>query len=329
MSELQFDRDRLIADLNDTALAHWAVKLADAVLGQEHALKHGHLPGWHNAVTSLPPCDDAALEIDNGVVAIRGSFNEAQFAQLQSALTALVPWRKGPFSIGPCELDTEWRSDWKWDRIAPHLTSLTNRTVLDVGCGSGYHLWRMRHAGAAQVMGIDPSLLYLKQFEAVQYYAQDPAVQFLPLPMEALPATMRAFDTVFSMGVLYHRREPQPHLTELGDALKAGGELVLETLVVPSEPGQDTGLPIEGRYANMRNIYELPSVTRLERWIREAGFADVRTVSVDTTQTTEQRSTHWMPSYSLVNALDSHDQTLTVEGHPRPCRAVVLGTRPY
>jgi len=328
MSELQFNRDRLIADLNGTALSQWADKLADAVLGQEHALKHGHLPGWDNAVSSLPACDDARLEMDQGVVAIRGSFNKEQTAQLQSALTGLVPWRKGPFSIGPCELDTEWRSDWKWDRIAPHLKSLNNKTVLDVGCGSGYHLWRMRHAGAAQVLGIDPSLLYLKQFEALQTYAQDPAVQFLPLPMEALPGSMRIFDTVFSMGVLYHRREPHPHLTELGDALKAGGELVLETLVIPTEQGQDTGLPISGRYANMRNIYELPSVTRLERWIREAGFEAVRTVSVDTTRTTEQRSTHWMPSYSLLQALDPQNETLTIEGHPRPCRAVVLGTKP-
>ncbi len=327
MSELQFDRDKLIAELSSTRLAEWSDALSVAVLGQEHALKHGHLPGWNHAVETLPACLDAKGTIEEGVVTVSGSFDEQQTADLEASLRALVPWRKGPFQIGPFQLDTEWRSDWKWDRIASHLKPLDNKVVLDVGCGSGYHCWRMRDAGAAQVVGIDPSLLYLKQFEALQHYLQDAAVQFLPLPLEALPPNMGVFDTVFSMGVLYHRRDPHQHLLELSQALCSGGELVLETLITPSEDGEDTGLPIEGRYANMRNIYELPSVTRLERWMREAGFQDVRTVSVDITHTTEQRTTDWMPSYSLAQALDPDNEQLTIEGHPRPFRAVVLGCK--
>jgi len=197
--------------------------------------------------------------------------------------------------------------------------------VLDVGCGSGYHLWRMRADGATLCLGIDPSLLYLKQFDAVQHYVQDESVHLLPLGMESLPDNMQVFDTVFSMGVLYHRREPSSHLGELRRALKSGGELVLETLVIPGDD-IDSLVP-ESRYANMRNIYELPTVARLEQWVAAAGFESVRTVSVDTTSRSEQRSTDWMTSHSLSEALDAGDPSLTVEGHPRPLRAVVLANK--
>ncbi len=322
MSELAFDAAALKVRLADTPLAPWADALANSVMDQGHALKHGHLPQWENAVNALPVAADADWSMKDGAMCIEGALTDEQVIQLQSSLTDLMPWRKGPFQIGPISIDTEWRSDWKWERIAEYLQPLNDRLVLDVGCGSGYHLWCMRAAGARLVMGIDPSLLYLKQFDAIQHYAQDQAVHFLPLPMEALPPAMQAFDTVFSMGVLYHRRDPAPHLEELRQALKPGGELVLETLIIPDS--DDTSLAISDRYANMRNIYELPSLKRLEAWIAAAGFQDVRTVSVQQTSREEQRSTPWMPSHSLAQALHANDSTLTIEGYPRPLRAVVL-----
>ncbi len=322
MSELAFDAVALKDRLTDTPLAPWADALADSVLNQGHALKHGHLPQWENAVSELPVVADCHWSVMDGTLHIEGSFTDEQVIQLQASLSDLMPWRKGPFQIGPVPIDTEWRSDWKWSRIAEHLQPLNDRVVLDVGCGSGYHLWCMRAAGARLVVGIDPSLLYLKQFDAIQHYAQDSAVHFLPLPMEALPTAMQAFDTVFSMGVLYHRRDPAPHLDELRQALKPGGELVLETLIVPDS--DDTSLAICERYANMRNIYELPSSRRLEAWVEAAGFQNVRTLSVQQTSCEEQRSTPWMPSHSLAQALNPDNSTLTIEGYPRPLRAVVL-----
>ncbi|ASJ74524.1 tRNA 5-methoxyuridine(34)/uridine 5-oxyacetic acid(34) synthase CmoB [Granulosicoccus antarcticus] len=324
MSELAFDAAALRKQLADTTLAAWSDGLASAVLGQEHALKHGHLPQWESAVSLLPSIADASWSMQDGRMTISGSFTDEQAEQLSTALSGLMPWRKGPFQAGPVHLDTEWRSDWKWNRLCEHIQPMDNRVVLDVGCGSGYHLWCMRAAGARLALGIDPSLLYLKQFDAIQHYANDPGACLLPLPMEALPSSMQAFDTVFSMGVLYHRRDPAPHLEELRQALKSGGELVLETLVIPDST--ETSLAITGRYANMRNIYELPSVKRLENWVRAAGFNDVRAVSVEQTSLEEQRSTAWMPSHSLDKALDPENPECTIEGYPRPLRAVILAT---
>ncbi len=324
MSELQFDAKQLITSMVGTSLEPWAEALATAVLNQGHALKHGHLPRWESAVKSLPENTGSGWRIEDGAVCTASHLASDQTDALEQALSELMPWRKGPFLIGPVLLDTEWRSDWKWDRILPHLASLEDRLVLDVGCGSGYHLWRMREAGAKQVLGIDPSLLYLKQFDAVQHYAQEPALHFLPLTMEALPENMQVFDTVFSMGVLYHRREPMTHLAELRQALRPGGELVLETLVIPG--GGDASLSIGERYANMRNIYELPTVEHLENWVEAAGFGDIRTVSVQETSLEEQRRSHWMQSHSLEQALRTDDPSLTIEGYPRPVRAVLLAT---
>src|SRR5690606_32557236 len=143
-------------------------------------------------------------------------------------LQKLIPWRKGPFDVFGVHIDTEWRSDWKWQRVVPHISALQGRHVLDVGCGNGYHCLRMAGEGAAQVVGIDPSPRFVVQFYMLKKYLGSLAADVLPIGIETLPAKLEAFDTTFSMGVLYHRRSPMDHLRELKDTLRPGGELVLE-----------------------------------------------------------------------------------------------------
>ncbi len=159
----------------------------------------------------------------------------------------LHPWRKGPYEICGIPIETEWRSDWKWERLQPHIEPLADRLVLDVGCGNGYHGWRMLGEGARLVIGIDPTQLFVMQFEALRHFlgSQHP-LRVLPLGIEDLPANLQGFDTVFSMGVFYHRRSPFAHLAELKGALRKGGELVLETLVIEGDggPGAGAGRPL-------------------------------------------------------------------------------------
>ena len=168
-------------------------------------------------------------------------------ASLKEKLLGLHPWRKGPFELFGVHIDTEWRSDWKWDRLHQQIDSLHDRRVLDVGCGSGYHCWRMRGDGAREVIGIDPTPLFVIQYWALQKYLKQADVWVLPAGIEQVPDKLQAFDTVFSTGVLYHRRSPMDHLRELRDCLRPGGQLVLETLVIEGELGA-TLVP-EGRYA--------------------------------------------------------------------------------
>jgi tRNA (mo5U34)-methyltransferase len=204
---------------------------------------------------------------------------------------------------------------------------------LDVGGSSGYHGWRMAGAGADTVIIIDPSCLFYHQFMAIRHFvgaadASDTGryrTHYIPVPLEALPEHSQLFDTVFSMGVLYHRQSPFEHLQQLKGQLVKGGELVLETLVI--EGDANTVLVPHDRYAQMNNVYFLPSVAALIGWLEKAGFSDVRCADVAVTSTKEQRQTEWMTYHSLADFLDPNDFTKTVEGYPAPMRATLIAKK--
>ncbi|MFR0674821.1 tRNA 5-methoxyuridine(34)/uridine 5-oxyacetic acid(34) synthase CmoB [Enterobacterales bacterium AW_CKDN230030176-1A_HGKHYDSX7] len=316
------DLSPLIQRLASTPLAHWATTLP-AQLEAKLQKGHGDLARWQAAVDALPDLHPSAVDLIDGV-RLDAVCDEATRQQVQTALMGLSPWRKGPFDLFGVHVDTEWRSDWKWSRVAPHL-DLVGKRVLDVGCGNGYYQWRMLGAGADLVVGIDPNWLFFCQFQAVQRYLPQQPAWHLPFALEELPAQLEGFDTVFSMGVFYHRRSPVEHLLALKDCLVKGGELVLETLVIEGDEQQM--LVPEDRYAQMRNVWFLPSVPALARLMRRAGFSDVRCVDVSVTQVTEQRSTPWMRYQSLSDFLDPNDPTRTVEGLPAPRRAVMVARK--
>ncbi|MEZ5534150.1 MAG: tRNA 5-methoxyuridine(34)/uridine 5-oxyacetic acid(34) synthase CmoB [Thiolinea sp.] len=313
----------------DEDFAFWPGALAQQLEELTFTKPHGKRQLWLDTLAALPPLTASDTDFSQGRVRVgrADDAGDAERAVLEQCLETFIPWRKGPFDLFSIHIDTEWRSDWKWQRVLPHLSDLQGRRILDVGCGSGYHLWRMYGAGAAQVVGIDPSLFFLMQFLSVKHYVPDVPVHFLPLRSEDLPDFRgRGFDTVFSMGVLYHRRSPLDHLQELKNSLRAGGELVLETLVVDGDV--HTALMPEDRYGKMRNVWFIPSVLMLELWLRRLGFRDIRTVDVTETSTDEQRSTDWMRFESLADFLDPDDSARTIEGYPAPKRAVIIANLP-
>ncbi len=184
----------------------------------------------------------------------------------------------------------------------------------------------MRGAGAELVIGIDPTLVFNIQYQAIARYLPDEPVYVLPLGIDDVPSDLRAFDTVFSMGILYHRRSPIDHLYELRDCLVKGGELVLETLVIDGEQGEVL-LP-EDRYAQMRNVWFIPTVATLELWLRRTGYKNIRLIDVNNTSVDEQRASEWMHFNSLTNFLDPTDHSKTIEGYPAPRRATIVATAP-
>lgn len=286
-------------------------------------LKHGDLPRWQAAMAALPALDPASKTLGRAVGL--QSVPASDLPGLESALRGLMPWRKGPFRFGDLTVDTEWRSDLKWDRLAPAL-DLKGQRVLDVGSGSGYHLWRMLEAGAAEVLGIDPSVLFHCQFAAIKGLIQDPRAASLPLTLEQFNPGLLRFDAVFSMGVLYHRKDPLIHLEQLRECLAPGGQLLLETLVV--EGDEHTCLVPPDRYARMNNVWFLPSITHLSRWLYRVGFLDVTLIDCSETTLEEQRKTDWMQFESFEFALDPNDPSQTVEGLPRPRRAALWAHKP-
>ena len=283
----------------------------------------GNLRRWQSAFENLPEIAASSIELDARAITVDSDHNlsAGTIELLCEQLRQLMPWRKGPFSIFGQYVDSEWRSDLKWDRLKSRISSLAGRKVLDVGCGNGYHMFRMLGEQASLVVGADPSLLFLAQFSAIKKYAGNLEAFLLPLGIEELPET-GAFDSVFSMGVLYHRRSPFDFLRQLRRQLRPGGELILETLVIDGDRNQ---VLVPGdRYARMKNVWFIPSAQAIIHWLNRSGFTDSKMVDLCKTTCDEQRATAWMTGESLHEALSPEDSRLTVEGYPAPVRAVFV-----
>ncbi|RMG54183.1 MAG: tRNA 5-methoxyuridine(34)/uridine 5-oxyacetic acid(34) synthase CmoB [Gammaproteobacteria bacterium] len=318
----------LLAELAGAGMEAWARRLPADIEARMDPARYGNLPRWRAAVAGLPELRPSTIGLDCDAVRIgsAGDADDEARARLREGLMALHPWRKGPFSLFGLMLDAEWRSSLKWNRIAPAL-QVAGERVLDVGCGNGYYALRLLGQGAARVVGIDPTPLFVMQFQALRrWLPAELPVDVLPLALEDLPEDLGGFDTVLSMGVLYHRRSPLDHLLALRGCLRRGGRLLLETLVV--EGDADTCLFPPGRYAKMRNTWFLPSVPMLERWLQRCGFGEVERVDTSITTTEEQRRTEWMQFESLADFLDPEDPARTIEGHPAPRRAVLVARAP-
>lgn len=305
----------------------WSEQLQQTLPEKMSVTGHGKMAGWQAALHALPEIQPSYVELKNKVEIGRAEeLGTVSQEELTAQLMAFHPWRKGPYTLFGVEIDTEWRSDWKWDRLLPHIHPLLGRKVLDIGCGNGYHGWRMRGEGAEFVLGIDPLMVSVMQFHLMQRYLKDEKHHLLPLGIEDLPLSLACFDTVFSMGVLYHRRSPLDHLFELKRCLRSGGELVLETLIV--EGGEETIFMPKDRYAKMRNVWFLPSIAAMTLWLHRCGFKDIACVDTNRTSSEEQRQTAWMEFESLADFLDPHDPKKTIEGHPAPLRAIFTATKP-
>lgn len=320
--------EKLYVRMRDTELESWLDTLDEQIQQGLCNDTYGKLSGWKEALKLLPDIEASNIDLSSTHVSIESKtpLNENIKAELEDTLKQLMPWRKGPYNIHGVEIDTEWRSDLKWQRLIPHIKPLQGKTILDVGCGNGYHAWRMRGEGAGLVVGIDPSPLFVMQFQALQHFINDDRVYVLPLGIEALPDNLRGFDTVFSMGVFYHRKSPIEHLYQLKQCLKPGGELVLETLVIEGDEFQV--LMPEDRYAQMRNVWFLPSSQAMIKWLQRCGFKNVKLIDESPTTIEEQRSTQWMQFHSLKDFLDPDDHTKTIEGYSAPLRAIFTAESP-
>ncbi len=308
---------------------------------------HGKMPEWQKILADLPRITASTIDLNADMIKIgeSGDCDDLSRRHLYEQLQKLHPWRKGPYDLFAIQIDTEWHSDWKWKRIQPHISPLKNRSVLDVGCGNGYHMWRMLGEGARLVIGADPSQFFLIQFQLLKHYIAslyaDLPIHLLPFKAEELPAfnytfAGRGFDTVFSMGVLYHRISPIHHLQELKSFLRPGGELILETLILEennpeSENSASSGFNVlipEERYAKMRNVWFIPDTDLLIRMMQRVGFKNCKVVNINQTSIEEQRSTEWMRYESLPDFLHQEDLNLTIEGYPAPRRATIIANAP-
>ena len=285
-------------------------------------VKNGNVPKWSDALNSIQCQERGVASVTKPYICVQNTSIDQ--ASLTQGLQQLMPWRKGPFLIEDLALESEWQGDMKWERLEQHIRPLKGRKVLDVGAGNGYFTLRMALEGASLALGVEPFLLFNYQFKAIKSLISNcETAHLLPIRLEEM-APAAIFDSVFSMGVLYHQKDHMLHLQQLKKMMAPEAELIIETLVVDGPVGH-TLIP-KDRYARMRNVHCLPSIETLESWLKEAGFANVNTVNNCKTSTEEQRRTKWIGenSASLQDFLDPIDNNLTIEGHPAPKRVIVI-----
>ncbi|MCK6511214.1 tRNA 5-methoxyuridine(34)/uridine 5-oxyacetic acid(34) synthase CmoB [Myxococcota bacterium] len=261
----------------------------------------------------------SCLQLDQDSVSIGQStdLSESQHLLLAQALDTFRPWKKGPFTLFGTTIDAEWRSDWKWSRIAPHV-SLQNKRIADIGCHNGYFMFRMAQHDPACVIGFEPYAKHYWAFQLLQQWTRLDNLHFELFGVEHTDLFTGFFDTIFCLGILYHHTDPIGLLRKMHQALTPQGEIIVDCQGIPGD--DPVALMPRQRYAKARGIWFLPTQSCLENWLLRAGFTDLRCLFAAPLSTQEQRRTPWADIDSLADFLDPHDPSLTAEGYPAPWR---------
>lgn len=253
----------------------------------------------------------------------RTPIDETFASEIERVAKMMMPWRKGPFQIFNLFIDTEWQSFLKYNLLEPHF-DLKGKRVADIGCNNGYYMFRMLAHEPSKIVGFDPSALYKCQFDFINHFIKSD-IKFELLGVEHLPFYEEKFETVFCLGVLYHRPDPVGTLKALAKGMQKGGELFLDTFMIDGE--EDICLTPETTYSKIPNIYFVPTIKALKNWCLRAGFSDIEVLAVTVTTEDEQRATPWIEGESLGSFLDQEDPTKTVEGYPAPKRVYIKAIR--
>lgn len=315
----------LVANHSKLKIDHCLSDLHQLILAKEKrlALDYGLEKTCREEFQKLPDLQPSEVNLSSDWIKIgsRTDISDGDYKRLYNVLENFSPWRKGPFDLFGIKIDTEWVSYIKWNRLKNKISPLTGKKVLDIGCSSGYYMMRMLEQKPSMILGVDPQILFYYQFLALKKYIDIPDIYYIPGTLEELPTFQKYFDTIFSMGILYHRKSPVEALQNIHKNLRKNGELVLETLII--DGNSDTALFPVNRYAKMKNVYFIPTVKCLESWLKRAKFTDIKTVDISLTTTEEQRNTKWINTESLEDFIDPSDPSKTVEGYPAPLRVVI------
>lgn len=209
-------------------------------------------------------------------------------------IAELGPWFHNLYLEGVWTAPDHFLGDFPsvlWRRFRHALPDdLDGRSVLDIGCNSGFYCAAMKARGAGRVVGIEPDPRYRAQaaFAAEVLGCRD--VEIHDLSVYDVARLRERFDLVLFMGVLYHLRHPLLALDLIREHV-AGDVLVYQSMqrgeAVIYEPPADAdffdteafaepGFPklhfIEGRYCGDETNWWAPNASCSLAMLRSAGF---------------------------------------------------------
>ncbi len=243
--------------------------------------------------------------------------------EIKDSLKSFMPWRKGPFSVFGIDIDAEWRSERKWQRIIPELPDLEGKIIADIGCNNGYYMFRMTESAPQLVLGFEPSVQHYYCFKALNSMAGFNKLDIDLLGVEHLQHFETCFDVVFLLGIIYHRPSPIDTLRDILTALRPGGTLILESQAIPGD--EPMALFPDKTYAKVPGTYFVPTGACLCNWMKKAGFKDISFFHSHPMSSDEQRQTDWMQFESYADFIERGNPLKTIEGYPAPHRVFLKG----
>jgi len=243
----------------------------------------------------------------------------------EQVLRGFMPWRKGPFRIFDIDIDAEWRSQRKWNRIVPALPDLRDKIIGDIGCNNGYYMFRMLPYRPRIVLGFDPYIQHYYTFCTLNAFAGKKNLRMELLGIEHLQLFPDSFDVLFCLGIIYHRRSPLDALDGVFNALKPGGTLIIESQAIAGD-GPMALFP-EKTYAKVPGTWFVPTADCLKNWLIRTGFHNIRQFCMHPMSNREQRKTDWMTFESYDDFMSRSDPLKTVEGYPAPWRVFFSATK--
>ncbi|KKI90166.1 SAM-dependent methyltransferase [Bacillus sp. SA1-12] len=133
----------------------------------------------------------------------------------------------------------------EWHVLKELLPDLRDKSILDLGCGYGWHCRYAREQQASSVIGIDISE---KMLQKAREKTDDPLISYMKLPIEDIHFSESQFDVVISSLAFHYIESFESICTKVYDCLKPNGSFVfsVEHPIFTSRNEQDWYYDVQG-----------------------------------------------------------------------------------